>query len=67
MRSEIWVHRIAGCLQLPFEGEVLDIAAGSAMDPEGVAPREHIQYLTREGREAEADAIVCSSNFGSPD
>ena len=67
VRGEIWVSCKLGCLPLPIEGEVLDFAAGSTNDPEGVDSPGGVQYLTREGREAEARRIVQSSDFGSPD
>ena len=57
----------AGCLPLPLEGEVLPGTAGSTIEHEGVDLREARQYLTREGREAEAEAIALSGDYGSPD
>ena len=67
VHDEMWVCCKRGCLPLPFEGEVLDGAAVSMIEHEGVDSPGGIQYLTREGREAEAEAIAVCGNYGSPD
>ncbi len=67
VRGEMWVTCKGGCLPLPLAGEVLTAAAGSTIDQEGLVPHEASQYLTREGREAEARLIVECGEYGSPD
>ena len=67
VRGEMWVSCKRGCLPLPFEGEVLDCSAGSTIDPERVDSPGGVQYLTREGREAEARLIDCVGSYGAPD
>ncbi len=56
-----------GCLPLPLEGEVLADSAGSTIEHEGLADPEGRQYLSREGREAEARLIDSVGSYGSPD
>jgi len=52
--GEMWVSCKRGCLPLPLEGEVLDSSAGSTIDRVDVDCPLGIQYLPREGGEAEA-------------
>ncbi len=67
IRGEVWTLCKQGCLPLPLEEEIQVRAAGSASEVDRVDFREASLYLTREGREAEAEAIAESSDFGSPD
>ncbi len=67
MLGEVYVCCKGGCLPLPLEGEGLPSAAGLVIEDDRVDFREARQYLTREGREAEARLIVESSDYGSPD
>ncbi len=56
VRGEMWVCCKLGCLPLPLEGEVLPCSAGSSIEVVQVDSPGGRQYLTREGREAEAEA-----------
>ena len=65
--GEMYVCCKSGCLPLPLEGEVLPSSAGSSLEGDRVDSPGGGQYLTREGREAEAEAIARVNDFGLPD
>ncbi len=67
MLGEMYVCCKGGCLPLPLEGEILTSSAGSAIEDDRVDSPGGGQYLTREGREAEARQIALVSDYGSPD
>jgi len=64
--GELYVMCKSGCLPLPLVGEVPGGSAGSAIEHGQVDRPQGSRYLTREGRETEAEAISIVGDYGEP-